>query len=245
MALDTMTLGYQPLKTDLDKYNESLHKMAACNEKMATCKLEDYLGHSLETDKVDEALGKAQRDIVIKKTKAAHQYKYATLPEILSECYEVFGELGLVLKQPMWEDEQGRMELRTIITHIPSKQWISAKIAFPALRGNEKNDCQAIGGIQTYFRRYLLVSILGLAAEDEDAKEAAGYKVATQKPPQEYVPSRTPYNPSEYINDKQLYLLKSKMESYPQQAKALDGVDLGKIQKKEFNDILSLFPQTN
>lgn len=198
--------------------------------------LQEKLGHSLVITEVMKAIGRVQRTISIVKNRQGHNYKYADFSSILNVCYEAFAVEELVLAQPMCEDELGRMSLKTIIMHTPSGQWISSKMAFPALKGTEKNDCQAIGSIQTYWRRYSLLSLIGLDDEDDDGKKADGYAVPT------YRATPAPYNGSEYISDKQIGFLKNKMLQYPDQAKQLKNVDISVIKKSEFNGILSLFP---
>lgn len=199
----------------------------------------EKLGRSLVITEVMKAIGCVQQEMTISKNKQGHNYKYADFPSILNICYIAFKDQGLVLSQPMWEDNQGRMELRTIIFHTPSMQWISSKMAFPPLKGTEKNDCQAIGSIQTYWRRYSLLSLIGLDDEDDDGKKADGYAMPTVKSP-----VASPGHPySEFINEKQAYLLKSKIKEHPAIGKQFDGVDITMIKKSEFNGILSMFPQ--
>lgn len=188
--------------------------------------IEDKLGHSIDTRLVDEAIGKAQRSISLKKTKSGHQYKYVPLSDVLSECYELFDELKLTIKQPQWEDEAGHMELRTIITHTPSGQWVSARMSFPALKGTEKNDCQAIGSIQSYWRRYSLVALLGLGAEDDDGKKADGYQVNTVKE-----------NP--YINKAQQIQIAQAISANPKLFSQYGNKDWSKIEKSKFDGVLS------
>jgi len=198
--------------------------------------LAEKLGRTPEFSEVMKAIGKVQRSITIVKNKQGHNYKYADFASILNICYESFAEQELVLSQPMWEDEQGRMTLKTILMHIPSSQWISSKMVFPALKGTEKNDCQAIGSIQTYWRRYSLLSLIGLDDEDDDGKKAEGYSMPTYRTPSQ------PYSASEFISEKQVDFLRALMNKYPEPAKRLQGIELSNIKKSEFNGILSLFP---
>jgi hypothetical protein len=47
-----------------------------------------------------------------------------------------------------------------------------------------KQDMQQLGSAVTYARRYQLVSLLGLEAEDDDGNYASGKTNATSKPTQ-------------------------------------------------------------
>ena len=217
-----------------DFINQAIKDKTDILHKVIITKAEKELGHSLDTKEVDAAIGKAQRRIVIAKTKQAHQYKYADLPEVLAQCYPIFEEFDLTLKQPPYE-ENGHIGIQTIIAHNPSGQWISSKMPLPSLKGTEKNDCQAIGSMQTYFRRYSLLSLIGLDDEDDDGYKAAAVKMETKQQPQSY-------DASAYLSDKQLDLLRSKINQFPEQAKMIKDVDITKILKKEFSGILSIFP---
>lgn len=198
--------------------------------------MQEKLGRSLAINEVMKAIGNIQRNITIIKNKQGHNYKYADFASILNVCYEAFSEQELVLIQPMEEDDQGRMSLKTILMHIPSGQWVSAKMSFPPLKGTEKNDCQAIGSIQTYWRRYSLLSLIGLDDEDDDGKRADGYSMPTYRAPSQ------PYSGSEYISEKQVELLKDLMAKYPDNAKPLVGKNLATIKKIDFNRAYALFP---
>jgi hypothetical protein len=199
--------------------------------------LEQKSGRSVMTGEVDRSIATAQQSIVISKTAKAHQYKYAPLPEVLNECYIAFKPVGLTLKQPIMTNEHGKMELHTVISHCESGQWVSSRMPFPDLKGTEKNECQAIGSIISYYRRYSLLCLMGLAAEDDDGKSADGYRMAT--------PSRETkvFLDNDPIDSYQVRELERKIALYPQQAKVLEGVDLRVIKKHEYNGILSLFPK--
>lgn len=113
--------------------------------------------------------------------------KYADL----AACWDVLrGPLtknGLSIIQ-LPSGEIGKLTLTTILAHS-SGQSISTTIALnPA-----KNDAQSIGSILSYFRRYSITAITGLAQTDDDAEIAMDRQpkiqkeVVAQKPKQQNV----------------------------------------------------------
>jgi hypothetical protein len=77
----------------------------------------------------------------------------------------------LLLLQPI---EQGCVGTRIFCTE--SNKFIDSFIPLP-----ENMKPQDLGSCITYFRRYTLVSLLGLAQEDDDANKAHGRSKAPQK----------------------------------------------------------------
>jgi hypothetical protein len=77
----------------------------------------------------------------------------------------------LLLLQPI---EQGCVGTRIFCTE--SNKFIDSFIPLP-----ENMKPQDLGSCITYFRRYTLVSLLGLAQEDDDANKAHGRSNAPQK----------------------------------------------------------------
>lgn len=110
---------------------------------------------------------------LVKDTKA-YNYKYVDLNQILEKLQPLLREEGLVLTQPIVEGcvvtriTEAKM---TLITDIEQKSevkpvnwgFIESSIKLP-----ENLDPQKLGSAITYFRRYTLVSLLALSAEDDD-----------------------------------------------------------------------------
>lgn len=97
---------------------------------------------------------------------------YASLANILEEAAGPLEKSGLSFVQY----PNGR-ELVTTIVHIESGESISGTLPLnPA-----KDDPQGIGSALTYTRRYALVTMLGLAMEDDDGNAASKPKPAAME----------------------------------------------------------------
>lgn len=120
------------------------------------------------------ALLKAQKEMgpVYKNaTNPAFRSKYAALDSVIETVSEPLNNNGLVFFQPMDFDEEGNAILETRIVHADTGESISSRAKLVA---KDMNDPQKIGGSITYFRRYQLLSMLGIAPEDDDGNTAAG-----------------------------------------------------------------------
>ncbi len=93
--------------------------------------------------------------------------RYADLAGVLDAVKPAFTHNGLSIMQFPCELDD-KPALTTILAHI-SGEWIEATIA---LRPT-KPDPQGVGSALTYFRRYMLQSIAGITAEDDDDGNAA------------------------------------------------------------------------
>lgn len=93
-------------------------------------------------------------------------YRYATLDGVIDILRAVLPKHGLWFVQ-MPETEEGRMYLRTRVIHT-SGEWIEFALAFDKTEGGGgANEAQKIGISITYFRRYILSAIFGIAADDD------------------------------------------------------------------------------
>jgi hypothetical protein len=79
-----------------------------------------------------------------------------------------------------------KVKIVTLLAHI-SGEWISSELVLSA----EANTPQKIGSAISYGRRYSLLSMLGLASEDDDGNAASGTKEArpTSQPPTQKAPA--------------------------------------------------------
>ena len=71
----------------------------------------------------------------------------------------------------------GKNVLITRIIHVSGNEIISSI----ELVSKDEKDPQKLGAAITYMRRYSIISILGLEAEDDDGNEAAGKNPASDK----------------------------------------------------------------
>jgi hypothetical protein len=93
--------------------------------------------------------------------------KYCDLAGALDAVRDALSVNGLALVQST--DAGDKMVLHTTLLHS-SGEWISGTYPITAV----KTDPQGIGSAVTYARRYSLMALLGIAAEDDDGEAAHG-----------------------------------------------------------------------
>lgn len=123
------------------------------------------------TPKLYEAMSKAQAEIkgaVKNGTNPHFRSAYSTLEDVWEACREPLTKNGLCVIQPMRIMEDGRMVLDTIVGHASGEEKVSS--AYIPLA--EKATPQAIGSAITYFRRYMLMSVVGICPTDDDGEAA-------------------------------------------------------------------------
>lgn len=97
----------------------------------------------------------------------AFRSKYADLASVMAACMGALNKHGICVMQPTGEDEAGRY-VKTILAHT-SGETVECRV--PLIVG--KNDMQGYGSAVTYARRYGLMSMAGIAPEDDDGNAAA------------------------------------------------------------------------
>jgi hypothetical protein len=122
------------------------------------------------------ALAKAQGEFKPAFKDASNPFfksKYVDLAGAIEACRAALSNHGLAVVQTMEDGE--RLRLSTTLIHA-SGEWISSQ--YPVIP--VKNDPQGIGSALTYARRYSLMAIVGLAAEDDDGNAASGREPTAQ-----------------------------------------------------------------
>lgn len=105
--------------------------------------------------------------------------RYASLSSVLLACKKPLNEAGIFFIQaPVALDCKDCLGLVTRLTHAASGQWLEATMSMPL----QKVDPQGMGSAITYARRYALMAILGIAAEEDDDDAEA----AMQRPSPQY-----------------------------------------------------------
>jgi len=101
----------------------------------------------------------------IKKTKKAHNSKYAGLSETVEQIKPHLEACGLSYT---WHTSQanGCVSVTCKVTHIMGHSDETTLFSDPDTSGS-KNSIQSIGSAVSYLQRYTLTSILGLASTDE------------------------------------------------------------------------------
>lgn len=123
-----------------------------------------------EHKNIHAALAAAQAEMgkAIKGSQNPHfRSKYADLGAVMDACLPALTAHGISVTQPLVTGEFGHI-VKTVLTHGDSGT--SAECAIPLLLG--KQDMQGLGSAMTYARRYGLMSMAGIAPEDDDGNAA-------------------------------------------------------------------------
>jgi hypothetical protein len=180
------------------------------------------------------ALAKAQANMgkALKQTPNPHfRTKYADLGSVMDACLPALNEAGIALIQPTGENEHGRF-VETILIHGESGEQLSCRVPLIV----SKNDMQGYGSAVTYARRYGLMSMAGIAPEDDDGNAAA------KAPPRlEDAPQKPQEPPAEAIERAREYLseadsfddLKARWGRIPAEVKTLATVIAAKDAAKD------------
>jgi len=109
-------------------------------------------------------MGKAQ-----KKANNPHFRKsYADLGNVMDACLPALNEAGIAVIQPAGTDDKGPY-IDTILVHGESGEQLDCRMHLLV----QKNDMQGYGSAVTYARRYGLMTMAGIAPEDDDGNAAA------------------------------------------------------------------------
>lgn len=117
-----------------------------------------------------ELLMAARADIqpIIKSGTNPHfKSKYATLEGVIEAVTEPLEKHGFLLMHRTIQNEHGK-SITTELLHTSGESFATA---IPLVLG--KNDMQGLGSAITYARRYGIMSLLNLPAEDDDGNQAA------------------------------------------------------------------------
>lgn len=120
------------------------------------------MNHSETIGKLAEALSKAQGTFThVEKDGRSHHGKYATLASVLDTVRGPLAEHGLSIVQAP-SSEGNMVSVTTRLAHL-SGEWMETTISAPAA-----TDIQKLGSSISYLRRYSLMAMLALAADDDD-----------------------------------------------------------------------------
>lgn len=100
-----------------------------------------------------------------------YKSKYATLPDAIEACKKHLNDSGVLVLQPTSEKY-----VSTVLVHAESGEWVASRTAILC---KSPNDPQAQGSAITYARRYGLMSLLFMSAEDDDGNSASIAKETT------------------------------------------------------------------
>lgn len=140
--------------------------------------------------KCQGAIETAQRDRSVKvdsKTGPGYVFKYATLSSVMDVVRQPLAANGLaVVQEPAVDAQRASVTLRTTVMHS-SGEYLQQALTLPA----QRMDPQGLGAVISYARRYAILSILGVATDDDDEEHLAQRKGAAVPA----APARQPYTP--------------------------------------------------
>ena len=129
--------------------------------------------------KLAAALAKAQGEMkhASKDSNNPHfKSKYADMAAVVEATREPFAKHGLSCVQGNDIAEGNGVIIETMLMH-ESGEWLLSRLLVPVT----KWDAQGIGSAMTYGRRYSLMAMAGLAADDDDGESAVGRGSAPTK----------------------------------------------------------------
>ena len=94
--------------------------------------------------------------------------KHATIGGVLDAAKPILASHGLAVMQTFGMFEPGFVSIETTLVHTSGEALNAGGLRMPA-----PNDPQKVGGAISYARRYALMTVLGLAAEDDDGQSAS------------------------------------------------------------------------
>ena len=128
--------------------------------------------------KLAAALVAVQKEMTpLKKDKSNYfNQSYVGLDAVMPEALAILGKYDIALAQTVGTGEDGSTNLTTTLLHV-SGEWLTD--TQPLLLA--KNDAQGQGSAITYARRYGLMSMLGIVAEEDDDGVKASKKPTRRK----------------------------------------------------------------
>lgn len=115
------------------------------------------------------AAAQAQMGKALKSANNPHFKKsYADLASVMDACMPSLSAHGIAVIQPTADDENGRY-VETVLIHGETGETLKCRVPLIV----QKNDMQGYGSAVTYARRYGLMSMAGIAPEDDDGNAAA------------------------------------------------------------------------
>lgn len=141
-----------------------------------------------ENSKILAALFNFQVEVGnVPKSAKGYGYNYSPLDIVRSTIIPSLQKNGLLYRQYIekkvieGQEPMTANYMITIISHIPSGQFLKSELEMPDMEGGKMNSYQVMGAGITYARRYALMLALGIIGEDEDTDANDPRNVATPK----------------------------------------------------------------
>jgi hypothetical protein len=121
--------------------------------------------------KAQAAMGGAKKDALNDAFKRGGKaLPYATLESVIDAIKAPLADNGIAFVQAPGEMANGRLSITTFLVHGASGGWMKSTLTIPVVAQTP----QAVGSAITYARRYSLMAMLGIAAEDDDGNAGSG-----------------------------------------------------------------------
>jgi hypothetical protein len=121
--------------------------------------------------KAQAAMGGAKKDAQNDAFKRGGKaLPYATLESVIDAIKEPLSENGIAYVQAPGEMTDGKLSITTVLMHGASGEWMRSTLTIPVVASTP----QAVGSAITYARRYSLMAMVGIAAEDDDGNAGSG-----------------------------------------------------------------------
>lgn len=128
------------------------------------------MSEAIKHEHIAPALAAAQMEMgkaLKSETNPHFRSKYADLASVADACMSALNRHGIAVVQPLVETELGR----SVVTRFIHASGEALECPVPLILG--KQDMQGLGSAITYARRYGLMCLAGVAADDDDGNAAA------------------------------------------------------------------------
>jgi hypothetical protein len=122
------------------------------------------------------------------------RYSYMTLPDLLAHVRGTLAGHRLAVVQLLSTAETGHQQLETVLLHTSGERMSSGLLSFDG-----GANPQTVGSAVTYFKRYQLAALVGLAGDDDDDGQAAAR--AAQQHRDEYAQTRPVQRVQQHATD--------------------------------------------
>jgi hypothetical protein len=146
--------------------------------------------------------------------------KYADLASVMDACMPALNANGIAVTQPV-KREDGEIILYTVLHHADSEQTLDDG-GLPLIVN--KRDMQGLGSALTYARRYSLMAMTAIAAEDDDGNAAAKAPPAPRQKPAEPPTEAIETARSSLFNADSLDVLKAIFVGLPASVRSVQAV---------------------
>lgn len=119
-------------------------------------------------------------------SRGSYSYDYADLQVVSAAILPALANVGLTWHTRPDTADDGTIELHYALTHADSGESIEGSVAV----GRKGDRWQDLGSALTYARRYMLVSVTGVApgGDDNDGQDARAGAAPQQEAPKQYLP---------------------------------------------------------